>query len=369
MKQKNWRRDSGSTPVVGSSRSRRSGSWISAAQSPSGAFQPAAASGLHHPRGVAGPPRPGTAGVLVHRQSGPAPDHVVRHLAGDARDPVRGLRPRSEPRKPRLPFGVRGVRLVPAAAADRRCRRAGAADGQRRAGAGAADPPDFGIAVRCGETADIAALIDGTDTGRAGTMESYVEGAYPRPVGGRAIDAGAGRPCCVRVARRRRACRAGAALPLQPGDGEPAGDRHLDPAAPAAALSGDPDGGQRGAREGDRHDHQLPRHPHQPRRIPDRQAARLYRHHASELRHPDGARGHGVGRAAEGQPGGAGAGRTPLCGGGDGLRPRRVDAGPHPGDGGLCGGDPVGDVDAAILRHDHAGLFAGRAGADRGHER
>ncbi|MFX0541869.1 ribosome-associated ATPase/putative transporter RbbA [Roseovarius sp. S4756] len=39
-------------------------------------------------------------------------------------------------------------------------------------------PPDFGISVRRGETAEIAALIDGTDTSRAGTVESYVEGAH-----------------------------------------------------------------------------------------------------------------------------------------------------------------------------------------------
>ena len=39
-------------------------------------------------------------------------------------------------------------------------------------------PPDFGRSVRRGETAEIAALIDGTDTSRAGTVESYVEGAH-----------------------------------------------------------------------------------------------------------------------------------------------------------------------------------------------
>ena len=36
----NWLRDSGSTPVVGSSRISRSGSWISAQQSPSFCFMP-----------------------------------------------------------------------------------------------------------------------------------------------------------------------------------------------------------------------------------------------------------------------------------------------------------------------------------------
>lgn len=39
-------------------------------------------------------------------------------------------------------------------------------------------PPDFGRSVRRGETAEIAALIDGTDTSRAGTVESYVKGAH-----------------------------------------------------------------------------------------------------------------------------------------------------------------------------------------------
>lgn len=39
-------------------------------------------------------------------------------------------------------------------------------------------PPDFGRSVRRGEAAEIAALIDGTDTSRAGTVESYVEGAH-----------------------------------------------------------------------------------------------------------------------------------------------------------------------------------------------
>jgi ribosome-dependent ATPase len=39
-------------------------------------------------------------------------------------------------------------------------------------------PPDFGRSVRRGEMAEIAALIDGTDTGRAGTVESYVAGAH-----------------------------------------------------------------------------------------------------------------------------------------------------------------------------------------------
>ncbi|MBZ0230594.1 MAG: ABC transporter permease, partial [Bauldia sp.] len=39
-------------------------------------------------------------------------------------------------------------------------------------------PPDFGRSVRRGEATEIAALIDGTDTSRAGTVESYVEGAH-----------------------------------------------------------------------------------------------------------------------------------------------------------------------------------------------
>ncbi|MDA3859503.1 MAG: ribosome-associated ATPase/putative transporter RbbA [Roseovarius sp.] len=39
-------------------------------------------------------------------------------------------------------------------------------------------PPDFGISVRRNEVAEVAALIDGTDTNRAGTVESYVAGAH-----------------------------------------------------------------------------------------------------------------------------------------------------------------------------------------------
>ncbi|SMX48868.1 ribosome-associated ATPase/putative transporter RbbA [Maliponia aquimaris] len=39
-------------------------------------------------------------------------------------------------------------------------------------------PPGFGKSVRRGETAEIAGLIDGSDTNRAGTVESYVEGAH-----------------------------------------------------------------------------------------------------------------------------------------------------------------------------------------------
>ncbi|SFN63244.1 ribosome-dependent ATPase [Roseovarius lutimaris] len=39
-------------------------------------------------------------------------------------------------------------------------------------------PPDFGVSVRRGEVAEVAALIDGTDTNRAGTVESYVAGAH-----------------------------------------------------------------------------------------------------------------------------------------------------------------------------------------------
>ncbi|MBK6468335.1 MAG: ribosome-associated ATPase/putative transporter RbbA [Rhodobacter sp.] len=39
-------------------------------------------------------------------------------------------------------------------------------------------PPGFGKAVRRGETAEIAGLIDGSDTNRAGTVESYVKSAH-----------------------------------------------------------------------------------------------------------------------------------------------------------------------------------------------
>ncbi|TDE37560.1 ribosome-associated ATPase/putative transporter RbbA [Antarcticimicrobium sediminis] len=39
-------------------------------------------------------------------------------------------------------------------------------------------PPDFGRSVRRGETAEVSALIDGSDTNRAGTVESYVAGAH-----------------------------------------------------------------------------------------------------------------------------------------------------------------------------------------------
>jgi ribosome-dependent ATPase len=39
-------------------------------------------------------------------------------------------------------------------------------------------PPGFGRTVRRGETAEIAGLIDGSDTNRAGTVESYVKGAH-----------------------------------------------------------------------------------------------------------------------------------------------------------------------------------------------
>jgi len=39
-------------------------------------------------------------------------------------------------------------------------------------------PPDFGRRLRRGETAHVAARIDGTDTQRAGTVESYVSGAH-----------------------------------------------------------------------------------------------------------------------------------------------------------------------------------------------
>ncbi|MFP7571767.1 ribosome-associated ATPase/putative transporter RbbA [Marivita sp. S2033] len=39
-------------------------------------------------------------------------------------------------------------------------------------------PPGFGKSLRRGETAEIAGLIDGSDTNRAGTIESYVDGAH-----------------------------------------------------------------------------------------------------------------------------------------------------------------------------------------------
>tara|TARA_R110002020_G_scaffold15068_1_gene53121 strand:- start:27140 stop:29905 length:2766 start_codon:yes stop_codon:yes gene_type:complete len=39
-------------------------------------------------------------------------------------------------------------------------------------------PPGFGKSVRRGESPEIAGLIDGSDTNRAGTVESYVDGAH-----------------------------------------------------------------------------------------------------------------------------------------------------------------------------------------------
>ncbi|MCK4712981.1 MAG: ABC transporter permease, partial [Marinosulfonomonas sp.] len=39
-------------------------------------------------------------------------------------------------------------------------------------------PPGFGLSLRRGETATVAAMIDGTDTQRAGTVASYVSGAH-----------------------------------------------------------------------------------------------------------------------------------------------------------------------------------------------
>lgn len=39
-------------------------------------------------------------------------------------------------------------------------------------------PPGFGRAIRRGETAEIAGLIDDTDTNHAGTVESYVKSAH-----------------------------------------------------------------------------------------------------------------------------------------------------------------------------------------------
>jgi ribosome-dependent ATPase len=39
-------------------------------------------------------------------------------------------------------------------------------------------PPDFGRSVRRGDMAEIAGLIDGSDTNRAGTVESYIQSAH-----------------------------------------------------------------------------------------------------------------------------------------------------------------------------------------------
>ena len=44
-------------------------------------------------------------------------------------------------------------------------------------------PPGFGRTVRRGETAKIAGLIDGSDTNRAGTVESYVKSAHAHVLG------------------------------------------------------------------------------------------------------------------------------------------------------------------------------------------
>ena len=44
-------------------------------------------------------------------------------------------------------------------------------------------PPGFGRTVRRGETAEIAGLIDGSDTNRAGTVESYVKSAHAHVLG------------------------------------------------------------------------------------------------------------------------------------------------------------------------------------------
>ncbi len=44
-------------------------------------------------------------------------------------------------------------------------------------------PPGFGRAVRRGEVAEIAGLIDGSDTNRAGTVESYVKSAHAHVLG------------------------------------------------------------------------------------------------------------------------------------------------------------------------------------------
>jgi len=44
-------------------------------------------------------------------------------------------------------------------------------------------PPDFGRSVRGAEITEIAALIDGADTNRAGTVESYVKGAHAHVMG------------------------------------------------------------------------------------------------------------------------------------------------------------------------------------------
>ncbi len=48
-------------------------------------------------------------------------------------------------------------------------------------------PPEFGRMVRRGETAEISAIIDGSDTNRAGTVESYVAGAHANVLSGDAL--------------------------------------------------------------------------------------------------------------------------------------------------------------------------------------
>ncbi len=162
-------------------------------------------------------------------------------------------------------------------------------------------PPDFGRMVRRGESPEIAALIDGSDTNRAGTVESYVDGAHATILSSDAQETPALNVLAMSQAQAGLlTCTTDPALSIQPGNGEPAGDRPVDPATVAAAVPGDPDGGQRSARKRNRHDHQLLCDTDDPRRIPDRQATGLYRHHAAQFCDLDGACGDRFGRASQG---------------------------------------------------------------------
>ncbi|MGB3834368.1 MAG: ribosome-associated ATPase/putative transporter RbbA [Mesorhizobium sp.] len=55
-------------------------------------------------------------------------------------------------------------------------------------------PPDFGADLRAGHGASIAATIDGTDTSRAGTVESYVTGANQMAAAALPTDTASGTP-------------------------------------------------------------------------------------------------------------------------------------------------------------------------------
>ena len=71
MSAQNWRRESGSTPVVGSSRMSRSGSWTSAPQSPTFCFIPPESL----PAGRSGNgPRPVASSSSLMRSGAPARD-------------------------------------------------------------------------------------------------------------------------------------------------------------------------------------------------------------------------------------------------------------------------------------------------------